>query len=181
MGASSSWLLVLPGDRIPPVVWPLATVGSLTNCAEVESLLVKSGEVRVGWRMSVPLKARPPTVTFSGVMSTVTVVDRWSAGSCPTMLKPKVVPSSGLNAVRKKCVSVLVDGCGLAPPTVGDMGWSAESGIKTGAGELPALAGDASKGMVMAGPAAKATDTATGPLIRSSSNQCPLGKLPDSF
>src|SRR5215469_8155415 len=81
---------------------------------------MNSGELRVGWRMSVPLKTRPPTVTFRGVTSTVIVVDRWSAGSCPTMLKPNVVASSGLNAVRKKCVSVLVDGCGLAPPTVAD-------------------------------------------------------------
>src|SRR5215469_5884419 len=67
--------------------------------------------------MSVPLKARPPTFTLSGVMSTVIVVDFWRLGSCPTMLKPKVVPSSGLDAVAKKCVSVLVDGCGLAAPT----------------------------------------------------------------
>ena len=84
-------------------------------------MFVKTGELRVGWRMSVPLKVRPPTVTFSGVTSTVIVVDHWSAGSCPTMLKPNVVLSRGLNAVRKKCVSVLVDGCGMAPPTVVDM------------------------------------------------------------
>src|SRR5258705_9486528 len=120
--------------------------------------------------MSVPLKVRPPTVTFSGVTSTVIVVDRWSAGSCPTMLKPKVVPSRGLKVVRKKCVSVLVDGCGLAPPTVVDMAWSAESGITAGAGELTALAGDARNGMVMATPAAAARFPANGRIIRSPSN-----------
>jgi hypothetical protein len=70
------------------------------------------------------------------------------------MLKPNVVPSSGLNAVREKCVSVLVDGCGSAPPTVVDMAWSAESGIEIGAGELPALAGDPRTGRVMAAAAA---------------------------
>jgi hypothetical protein len=59
-------------------------------------------------------------------MSTVTVVDCWSEGSWPTMLKPNVVESGGLSAVRKKCVSVLVDGCGCAPPTVVAMAWSAE-------------------------------------------------------
>src|SRR5258708_35885294 len=100
--------------------------------------------------MSVPLKVRPPTVTFSGVTSTVIVVDRWSAGSCPTMLKPNVVLSRGLNAVRKKCVNVSADGCGSAPPTVFVTPWSPEPGTTAGAGQPPALAGDARNGLALA-------------------------------
>src|SRR5258708_30832947 len=112
--------------------------------------------------MSVPLKVRPPTVTFSGVTSTVIVVDRWSAGSCPTMLKPNVVLSRGLNAGRKKCVNVSVDGCGSAPPTVVDIAWGAESGITAGAGALTALAGDHTNGRGMSNPTATATFASNG-------------------
>src|SRR6516162_1254794 len=133
--------------------------------------------------MSVPLKVAPPTFTFSGVTSTVIVVDRRSAGSCPTMLKPKVVAASGLTAVRKKCVTVLADGCGLAPPTVVDIACRAESGTTSGAGVPAALAGDARNGMEMATPAARASFPANGRIIRSPLNvaryaSCPVTREP---
>src|SRR5215469_5628228 len=72
------------------------------------------------------------------------------------------MPSSGLTAVRKKCVSVFVDGCGLAPPTVVDAAWSAASEITTGAGELAALTDDANNGIVMAALAARQSLRARG-------------------
>src|SRR6516225_2201379 len=131
--------------------------------------------------MSDPLKVIPFRVRFSGVMSTVIVVDCLSAGSCPTMLKPKLVLASGLNAVPKKCVTVLVDGCGLAPPTVVDMAWIAESGTTIGAGASPALAGDARNGMAMATPAARVSFPANGRIIRSPLNVGTLRSVPDPY
>src|SRR5215469_11570562 len=72
------------------------------------------------------------------------------------------MPSSGLTAVRKKCVSVFVDGCGLAPPTVVDAAWSDASEITTGAGELAALADVANNGTAMATLAARQSLKARG-------------------
>src|SRR5262245_20778241 len=81
------------------------------------------------------------------------------------------MPSSGFCAVRKKCVTVVVDGCGLAPPTVVDVAWSAESEITTGAGAVAASADDASNGVVRATPTARASFGAHGRNIRSPLNE----------
>src|SRR5215472_10994001 len=101
------------------------------------------------------------------------VVDCWAEGSWPTMLKPNVVESSGLSAVRERCVSVLVEGCGFAPPTVADMAWSAESEIVIGTGALEALAGQAINESVSATPPVRASFRAKGRNTCSTSNSGP--------